>query len=122
MKMAEKRPLDDTELDALFSAARVSAAEPDGALMARIFADAEAEMPVALPVGAARPGLLARAVAAVGGWPAAAGLAAAAVTGLVIGLGSAGTLSDLSEGYLVADADYQLEDLLPSYGGLLGDG
>ncbi len=110
----------DTELDALFGVARATAPEPGADLLARIAADAEAEMPA--PVAAPRPGFLARAVAAVGGWPAAAGLAAAAVTGLVIGLGSAGTLSDLGEGYLVADAGYQLEDLLPSVGGLLGDG
>ncbi len=112
----------DTELDALFGAARDTAPEPGADLLARIAADAAAEMPASAPVAAPRPGVLARAVAAVGGWPAAAGLAAAAVTGLAIGLGAAGTLSDLGEGYLVADAGYQLEDLLPSVGGLLGDG
>ena len=112
----------DTELDALFGAARDATPEPGADLLARIAADAEAEMPVTAAVAAPRLGLLARAAAAVGGWPAAAGLAAAAVTGLVIGLGSAGTLSDLSAGYLVADAGYQLEDLMPSVGGLLGDG
>ena len=122
--MTDKRPLDDSELDGLFAAARGANPLPSDALMQRIMADATAEIAAAQPERPARRGILATALAMIGGWPAAAGLATAAVTGLMIGLLTPNTLADtldsLGSGFLTtANATYELEDLMPSYGTLL---
>ena len=117
--MTDKRPLDDSELDGLFAAARGANPLPSDALMQRIMADATAEIAAAQPERPARRGILATALAMIGGWPAAAGLATAAVTGLMIGLFTPDTLDSLSGGYLTTASSYDLEDLLPSYGDLL---
>ncbi|MDJ0629526.1 MAG: hypothetical protein QNJ44_14810 [Rhodobacter sp.] len=120
--MAEKKPLDDAELDGLFAAARGTAPQPSAELVARVLADAEAERAaIASAVPPRRRGRVASALAAIGGWPAAAGLATAAVTGLMIGFVTPDALEDLSGAYFTASG-YQLEDLLPSYGDLLGEG
>lgn len=124
MKMTDKRPLDEAELDALFSAAAQDRPTPSDDLMARIMADAQAEIPsprAALPV-ASRQGWFASVVAAIGGWPAAAGLATAAVTGLVIGLVPPDSLLELADDYLVASSVFEFDDFMPSYGDLLGEG
>ena len=76
--------MNDTDLDPFFDAAR---RRPDPApddLLARIEADALAEMPVA-PPRTAPPSLWQGLKDAVGGWPALAGLATAALTGLWLG-------------------------------------
>ncbi|MDJ0824645.1 MAG: dihydroorotate dehydrogenase [Rhodobacter sp.] len=119
--MAERPDLTDTELDGLFQAARDTAPMPSADLIARVIADAEAELEPGVEPAAPRPGILAAVLATIGGWPAAAGLATAAVAGLMIGIATPDTLQDLSGGYFAA-AGYQLEDLLPSYGDLLGEG
>lgn len=123
--MTDKRPLDDTELDGLFDAARARAPRPSEALLRRIEADALAEQSrtgAAAPGAAPRPGRLAALLAAIGGWPAAAGLAAATVAGLAVGLGTPQVVDTLSGGYLAsAGAGYGLDDLMPSYGDLLGE-
>ncbi|WP_116082571.1 dihydroorotate dehydrogenase [Tropicimonas sp. IMCC34011] len=82
----------DAELDALFAAARQEGAAPSTALMGRILADAYdvAEAREIDPVHAPAPSLPAsgrirRALAALGGWPAAATLSAATLAGLWIG-------------------------------------
>ncbi len=121
MRMTDKRPLSDAELDGLFAASRRAAPAPSDDLMARVLGDAaEAAAPAAVPAPrrAGRRGLLAQ----IGGWPAAAGLAAAAVAGLAIGLWQPEALDDLTGGYLASAAGYEIEDLLPSYGDLLGEG
>lgn len=90
--------------------------------MARIMADAAAQAaPVAAPAAVPRRGAFAALLATIGGWPAAAGLATAAVAGLMIGYAAPDTLGDLSGGYLEI-SDYRIEDLMPSYGDLLGEG
>jgi len=74
-------------LAAHFEALKAQAPEPDAALMARIMADADREQAVHV-APLARPshsGLLAGLVNALGGWPAMAGLATAAVAGVWIG-------------------------------------
>ncbi|KMK68102.1 hypothetical protein [Puniceibacterium sp. IMCC21224] len=80
-------------LDAFFEAARAqdSGADPD--FLARLQADALREMPVAQP--RTRPGLLSEIWRAIGGWPAVAGLTAAAVTGLWVGMSPPEVVSDL---------------------------
>ena len=122
--MADKRPLDDSELDSLFGVAMTRATAPSDDLVARILADAEAQVSRVAEVPKVRPeGFLATILAGIGGWPAAAGLATATVAGLAIGLNAPDTLDTLSVGYFYAtDSSYQLEDLLPSYGDLLGEG
>ena len=123
MKMAEKRPLNEAELEKLFAEAADDAPQPSDALMARILADAQAELPKApAPTAAPRRGWLAAALGQIGGWPAAAGLATAAVAGLAIGLATPEALEDITGGYLTAESGYGLDDLMPSYGDLLGEG
>jgi len=127
MKMAEKKPLDDRELDGFFAVARDVPTAVSEEFMARILADAMAEMPPALPVYAVRPvpnagGWIANLLGAIGGWPAAAGLAMVTVTGLIIGIGTPETLDQWTGGYLNASLGYQVEDFLPSYDDILGEG
>lgn len=130
MTMTDKTPkpaLSEAELDRLFEAGRTARPEPSGGLMARILADAEVQaqaqaVRIAVPPAPVRRrGWLGRALAEIGGWPAAAGLAAAAVAGLTIGVVSPGALDSLSGGYLSVDGT-QADDLLPSYAILLGEG
>ncbi len=123
--MADKRPLDDRDLDKLFAGAREAAPLPSDRLIARILADAEAQM--GQPTQAAAParprGRLAALIAGIGGWPSAAGLATATVAGLAIGLSAPDTLDTLSGGYFaVSDGGYAVDELLPTYDDLLGEG
>ena len=122
MKMADKRPLNDLELDGLFSAARDAAPVPSEDLMARILADAEARIAAVETPDAPRRGVFAGVLGLIGGWPAAAGLVTATMAGLAIGLVTPETLDDLTGGYLASATAYELEDLMPSYGDILGEG
>ncbi|MFZ5965322.1 hypothetical protein ACOXXX_20455 [Thalassococcus sp. BH17M4-6] len=70
-------------LGAYFSAARADTPEPPADLMARIEAQALAARPDPDPAPHRRP--LAGLIAALGGWPAMAGLAAAACAGVWLG-------------------------------------
>ena len=82
----------DEELDAMFAAARAQAPKPDADFLARVLGDAESVQDgFAVKAAAVRakpaPFSGLRSVfAALGGWPAVAGLGAAAVTGLWIGV------------------------------------
>lgn len=122
MKMADKRPLNDLELNGLFSAARDAAPVPSDDLMARIIADSKAQIVVATVPDAPRRGMFAGLLGLIGGWPAAAGLVTATMAGLAIGLLTPDTLDDLTGGYLASASAYELEDLMPSYGDILGEG
>ena len=121
--MGEKRPLDEADLDALFEAARRTAPVPSAALMERIAADAETQMP-ALPERPAAParGRVARVLAAIGGWPGFAGLATAGVAGLAIGLAAPQAVETLSAALLGSGTGYDIADLMPGYGALLEEG
>ena len=84
---------DETELNKMFDLAKRTPPEPSPDFMARILSDAEAMQPVALGVlteTAAKRGIfrdmLSALGEAIGGWPAFAGLATAAVTGVWIGI------------------------------------
>ncbi|MDJ0821910.1 MAG: hypothetical protein QNJ09_08905 [Paracoccaceae bacterium] len=81
-------PKRDPDLDDFFAAARAEVPEPSGDLLARIEAQALAERPVARAVRG--PGPLRQLLQALGGWPGAAGLAAASAAGLWVGLGLTG--------------------------------
>ncbi|MBV2358486.1 hypothetical protein KUH32_01750 [Thalassococcus sp. CAU 1522] len=72
-------------LDSFFDAGRAQAPEPSRAFMASLQAQALAEMPAPRAVSR-RPGVLTQLRQALGGWPGAAGLAAAGLAGLWIGV------------------------------------
>lgn len=112
------RDLSDVELDTLIRAAWETAPAPSDALTARILRDADAALP--RPVPDRRRGWFGRVVDGVGGWPAAAGLAAATLAGVGIGLVTPESLESLSNGYLSVGTD--AADFLPSYAVLLGEG
>ena len=126
MMMVEQRPFDEQELDDLFGLAQDNAPAPSDDLMAKIMADAAAvaahNAPVAAQVAPVSPGFWASVLAMIGGWPAAAGLATAAVTGVMIGVASPDTIETLTASTFGEADAYALEDLLPSYGGFLDEG
>jgi hypothetical protein len=110
MSMSGKQRRDDG-LDGFFEAARGYAPAPSPDLLARVLADAEATQqagPGTEPAGvpATPDGFVARLYRLLGGWPAMAGLATAALTGIWIG-------TTLPEGLIgTAEAAY-LVDITP---------
>lgn len=78
------KPRTEDGLQRFFDAGRAAAAEPGGDLLARITAQALAEQQQR-PVLAPEPGVWALLMRALGGWPAMAGFAAAACTGVWLG-------------------------------------
>lgn len=123
MSKTEDRMIDDAGLEAFFTAARAEAPVPSESLMARIVADAEAETAAraaakARPARQSRPGLLAVALGALGGWPALAGMVTATVAGVWFGFAAPDEVNALAGGLLWGDvtsgtASYDLEDILP---------
>ncbi|MBV7409230.1 dihydroorotate dehydrogenase [Maritimibacter sp. DP1N21-5] len=121
-----KRELNDDDhlLESYFAAGRTEIPTPSAELLGRIMADAEriaqarqGAAPARAP--SRRPFLMALA-AAVGGWPAFAGMATAAVAGVWIGAAAPEALSTVTGGLLApANEVYQIEDLAPGYGALL---
>lgn len=112
--------MDDAVLAPFFEAARETAPLPSAALIERILDDAALPNPTPAPP-VKSPGLLARLLAAIGGWPAAAGLAAAAITGVTIGVATPDLVESLSGGYLSMTGT-AAEDFMPSYAALFGEG
>ncbi|CUH65687.1 hypothetical protein TG4357_02002 [Thalassovita gelatinovora] len=112
-----ERDFDTLEL--FFDAARHRAEDPSADLMQRVLDDALAEQrlqqsaPAPMPV--ARSGLLRQFLAAIGGWPAVAGLATASVTGLWIGVNPPAAVTDTAESYLSSGADSYLVDMMPGF-------
>jgi len=105
----------DAELDALFAAAVRDAPTPSGDLLQRIVADADMVSAARqAPPLRVRRGLVDRLMAALGGWPAVAGLATATVVGIWIGYASPDALNGLTGGPL-ADGTYELGDLIPAF-------
>lgn len=98
----------DIALDKLFAAGR-SGPQPSDALMARIAADAEAQVrrPVAAP--RRRMGIAEAVLSMLGGWPALTGMATAAAAGVWFGYAS----PDLVDGYLSTEESVTLGDFLP---------
>lgn len=89
-------------LEAAFDAARSSQPAPSADLMARVLADAQAvqaEQRMA-PSARAPRGVLQQFLEAMGGWPAVAGLSAAGVAGVWLGLGPMAGVSDTVASYL----------------------
>ncbi|MCI2393051.1 hypothetical protein [Aliiroseovarius sediminis] len=131
MTRTDKPMLDDKALDAFFDAARRESPQTSDALVAAILDDAAAHRPQGsimsdAPIlrsddARAARGIWGDLVAAIGGWPALAGMATATVAGLWIGIAAPTEVEALSGGLiagteisLAADL-YALEDLTPGY-------
>lgn len=111
---------DDQGLNAYFEAGRDAAPQPSQALLARIMADAEAQA-VQVPA-LSRPALFSSLWAAIGGWPAAAGLVTATLVGLWIGVYQPAGLDLLADSYLGSGEDSYLTDLMPAFDEILQEG
>jgi hypothetical protein len=95
--MVMTRPNDDF-LEDLFARAQKTGATPQDDLVARVLADADA-VQAGLRSQRARPaspGLWARILDALGGWPAVSGLAAATVAGVWIGVAPPASVEDVT--------------------------
>lgn len=113
-----------SELDLLFQEARDTSIEPSPDLLARVLDDGLAHMPVAAmdagPV-VRLPGWR-RLLSALGGWPAAAGLVTAAVTGVSIGYAAPGPVGTVTSGFgLEIGTGYDVVDLIPSLDGIYAE-
>ncbi|MGI1663541.1 dihydroorotate dehydrogenase [Palleronia sp. KMU-117] len=115
---------DAADLDHFFAAARAQRPEPGVDLLARIAAEAEATAAARArpgPASARANGRQGRSgvwlgdwLAAIGGWPAVAGLATATVAGLWIGYAQP-HLGAMTLGTGTDEATYDLGGLLPGY-------
>lgn len=115
----DKHSLDDAALDDLFATARVQAPQPSFDLMDRVLSDAlsvqelaEADTPV--PQVKSEPFWRA-ALAALGGWPAMAGLATACVGGVWIGINPPDLVSDSATVFFALETDSYLVDAMPGF-------
>jgi len=105
MSTSDEDKREEAALAPFFEAAREAAPEPSAQLLARVLADAGAvqdRRAAAARPATVRAGLRTRIARGLGGWPAMAGLAAAGLAGLWIGLALPTTLPGLGAGdYLV---------------------
>ena len=98
----------DSDLDAFFAAAKTEAPRVSDDLMARVMADAMAEMPraaepaaeVVPPAPARTSGWLSGVLDVIGGWPAAGGLLTAGLVGVWIGVSPPVPLQELDVAFL----------------------
>ena len=102
-------PMTDDErqerrLEVAFEAAGAARPEPSAELMARVLADAEAAQAEFAPASVPRPrsGYLRQFFETLGGWPAIAGLTAAGVAGIWLGVNPDTGVSDALASYLRA--------------------
>ena len=119
MVMADRK-FAPQDLDALFAQACGDVPDLPPGLLARVLADADAELaarsrvaPARAPV--ARAGILAELLALLGGWRAVSGLATATVAGVWIGFSGLSGLPDMATALLGAPATETLAsvNLLP---------
>jgi hypothetical protein len=83
-------------LDDLFAQARDTTPVPSDALMARVITDADAAQPRPVAASVTRPGVVARILDAIGGWPAVSGLAMATVAGIWVGVAPPASVQDMT--------------------------
>ncbi|WP_051203003.1 hypothetical protein [Sediminimonas qiaohouensis] len=112
---------DKTGLEAYFEAARKQSPAPSDALMARVLDDARAAQEQGAAAAAAQPrrarGRLtwARALAAIGGWPAGASLAAATLAGVWLGAYPPAALGTFGAEVLGGGKQAYVVDLMPDF-------
>ncbi len=126
MTVDKTTSLDDAALDALFAdAAAQKVPEPDDALMARIMADARDNLPsrpvAAAPVAAPARGFWSSLFGQIGGAPAAAGLVAVGVMGVMIGYADTSIVSTAGAALGLETGSYGIADLYAGYSGIAGD-
>ncbi|MEQ8922893.1 MAG: hypothetical protein RLN94_13605 [Roseovarius sp.] len=120
-------PENTDPLTAYFDAGKAARPEPGDALMARIMADADrvqaerAKAPAAVSAPERR-GWPVRLAQALGGWPAMAGLAAATVAGLWIGVSAPAGLTGMAQEVIAGSEAAYLIDLDPDATFMLADG
>ncbi|MGC9369234.1 MAG: dihydroorotate dehydrogenase [Paracoccaceae bacterium] len=107
----------DDELEQFFEAGRATAPVPSAALLERVLADAQAPR-----LTAAGRRIWAGLLAALGGWPAVAGLASVTVAGIWLGYAAPGGLDGVTAALWPAQDGYDVVDMIPSYDGLLEEG
>ncbi|RBI74491.1 hypothetical protein DQW77_07345 [Roseovarius sp. TE539] len=109
---------DQRDLDVFFEAARERTPDPSAALLARIAADADATQAGFRVRAHARrsSGRLRQFLDALGGWPAAAGLAAATLAGMWIGFDPPGDLQAWARDSLDQVQNAHVIDIMPGTG------
>ena len=111
---------EDAWLESHFRAERDNPAEPGADLLARVMADATAAQAGFARAGAGRPAPRRRALAdivrALGGWPAAAGLSAATLAGLWIGIAAPDGLASVAVAVMGGGEAAYVIDLDPAAG------
>lgn len=126
--MAENDRKPDLELEAFFEAERNAAPEAEADLLARVLADAYAEQDAIAPTAPARPafrqngGWMRGLYDALGGWPAMAGLATAAVVGVWIGFNPPSALDGISLALMDSSYGPTMNTSLPEFDLTLADG
>ena len=118
IQMAENDS-ENKELYGFFDAAKATPPAPSDALMARVLQDAVAAQPIPdapLRARVSASSLWRDFLRAVGGWPAMAGLASAAVAGLWLGVAPPAALPGAATAYLSLGVDSYLVDAAPSLG------
>lgn len=113
---------DDVDLEAYFEAGRQTSVMPSSDLLARVMADAEAQVAKQSPVPTTQAGFLSVLWSAIGGWPAAAGMATATLVGVWIGFSQPVGLDQIADSYLGYGTDSYLVDLVPAFGDGFGEG
>lgn len=97
--------MQDSDLDNLLAAARADRPEPSAALMARVIDDADRMQPRPAPrIAAPHPGFWAMLTGAFGGSGALAGMAAATLAGLWVGVAQPAPVSALTAALWPAEA------------------
>lgn len=113
-------PKDD--LDSLFDLARAERPEADAALLARVQANADRVLAERAPPARAPRRRIADFFAAFGGWPAAAGMAAATLAGVWVGIDPPAALSGLGVEMLSDPSETYFDDLYPDLTQVLNEG
>jgi len=125
--MVDRERFDEDTLNALLAQAARDGPEPSIGLLTRIMADADtvaAETEQA-PRAAPKVQVIARwrlVLAAIGGWPALAGLATAAVAGLWLGVAPPSGLQSMTGALTGTTDSFDLGDFMPSFDNLLDEG
>jgi hypothetical protein len=115
---AEEDLLEDAALDALFATARDTDPMPSPELMQRVMSDAMGVQVLqhSQPAAAQQTQSLWRGMlAALGGWPALAGLATACVAGVWVGVNPPDLISDSAATFLALETDGYMVDVMPTF-------